>query len=432
MSKNKNNEFCYLALSDDILSKSNIELIRKSSRYGKVIIGLMSDYAINEYKSAPLLNFKQRKLIAENLKNVHFVVEQKTRDYTENLIKYKPKYVIHKKNFWRKGHQKKIRDKIIKLISKWSGKLLEFSINSENENSIFQINPDLRRNKLIRLINSKKIVRLLESHSSLSALIIEKLKLNTNGATEEFDGLWCSSLADSALRAKPDNQSVDLTTRVNSLNDIMETSTKPIMFDADNGGSLEQLPYVVKNLERLSVSAMVMEDKTGSKRNSLFDDQSGSKQDSMNNFCKKLKLAAKSRVTKDLLIIARIESFILNKGLNDALKRAEAYSRAGADLILIHSKAKTAKEIFSFSKSFQKSKYFKPLVCVPSTYSNTHENDLIKNGFKVVIYANHLLRSIYPAMLKTAKSILKNKKSRNIENTISPVKEIINLIKQND
>ena len=428
----KKRNFCYIALSDDILTKSNIEIIKKSSKYGFVIIGLMSDNAINEYKSAPLLNFNQRKLIAENLKNVHKVVEQKTRDYTDNLIKYKPKYVIHKKNHWSKGHQKKIRDKIISTISKWSGKLLEFKTKEEFNTDIIQTNPDLRRNKLVRLINSKKIVRLLESHSSLSALIIEKLKVDVKNISEEFDGLWCSSLADSAVRAKPDNQSVDLTTRVNSLNDILETSTKPIMFDADNGGSLEQLPYVVKNLERLGVSAMVMEDKVGSKKNSLFDDQSGSKQDTISNFCKKLKLASKSRVTNDLLIVARIESFILNKGISDALKRAEAYSRAGADLILIHSKAKTAKEIFSFSKLYKKSKYFKPMVCVPSTYSDTHEKDLIINGFKVVIYANHLLRSIYPAMIKTAKSILKNKKSRNIERNISSVKEIISLIKKND
>ena len=237
-------------------------------------------------------------------------------------------------------------------------------------------------------------------------------------------------MADSATRAKPDNQSVDLNTRINSLNDILETTSKPIMFDADNGGTDEQLPYTIKNLERMGVSAIVMEDKIGVKKNSLFSDQAGAKQDSVKNFCNKLKLASLSRITNDLLIVARIESFILNKGLADALKRAEAYSKSGADLILIHSKAKTSNEIFKFAQKFKKSKYYKPLVCVPSTYSNTHEDDLIKHGFKVVIYANQLLRSVYPAMLITAKSILKNKKSKNIENKISSIKEIINLIEK--
>ncbi len=430
MSENKKKHICYIALSDNILSKSNIKLIKNSSKYGKVVIGLMSDKAISEYKTAPLLNFNQRKLIAENLKNVYKVVEQTSRDYTENLIKLKPKYVVHKKNFWHKGLQKRTRENVIKIIKKWSGKLLEFTTTEEKEDKFFELNPTLRRNKLIRLIKSKKIVRFLEAHNSLSALIIEKLKLNVKNISEEFDGIWCSSLADSATRAKPDNQSVDLNTRINSLNDILETTSKPIMFDADNGGTDEQLPYTIKNLERMGVSAIVMEDKIGVKKNSLFSDQAGAKQDSVKNFCNKLKLASLSRITNDLLIVARIESFILNKGLADALKRAEAYSKSGADLILIHSKAKTSNEIFKFAQKFKKSKYYKPLVCVPSTYSNTHEDDLIKHGFKVVIYANQLLRSVYPAMLITAKSILKNKKSKNIENKISSIKEIINLIEK--
>ena len=234
----KKNTSCYIALSDDILSQSNIELIKKASKFGNVIIGLMSDNAINEYKSAPLLNFKQRKLIAENLKNVHMVVEQKTRDYTSNLVKLKPRYVIHKKNHWSKGHQKEIRKKIINIISRWSGRLVELQVKEEKKINLIQSNSDLRRNKLLRLINSKKITRLLESHNSLSALIIEKLKVDVNNVTEEFDGLWCSSLADSAVRAKPDNQSVDLTTRVNSLNDILEISSKPIMFDIVSANSL--------------------------------------------------------------------------------------------------------------------------------------------------------------------------------------------------
>lgn len=425
--KNKK-KICYVCLSDDILSKSNLKLIEVASKYGNVIVGLMSDEAIIEYKSYPLLDYSKRKIIAENLKNVYKVVEQKNRDYTNNLKILKPDYVIHKKNEWAEGIQKQIRKKIIRTIKTWSGKLIEPKFKIEKDDAFIEFNSNFRRNKLKRLIRSKKIVRCLEAHNSLSGLIVEKLKINKKNKIQEFDAMWCSSLADSAIRGKPDNQSVDLSIRINALNDILETTTKPIIFDADNGGSIEQLPFTIKNLERMGISAIVLEDKVGVKKNSLFDNQDDAKQDSIDNFSNKLSIAAKARVFKELMIVARIESFILGKGLKDALKRANSYSKAGADMILIHSKDKSPKEIFSFSKSFQKSKYYKPMICVPSTYSNTHENDLIKNGFKIVIYANQLLRSIYPAMVNTARSILINKKSKNIENKISSVKDIINLI----
>ena len=428
MSLKNKKKFCYICLSDDILSKSNFQLIHKASKYGNVIVGLMSDKAIIEYKSYPLLDYSQRKIIAQNLKNVHTVVEQKTRDYTDNLNFFKPDYVIHKKNQWANGIQKQIRKKIIKTIKNWSGKLIEPDIKIGKDETFFAFNSNFRRNKLKRLINSKDIVRCLEAHNSLSGLIVEKLKIKKRDKIDEFDAMWCSSLADSAIRGKPDNQSVDLSVRINALNDILETTSKPIIFDADNGGLIDQLPFTIKNLERMGISAIVLEDKVGIKKNSLFDNQDDAKQDSIKNFSKKLSIASRARDYKELLIVARIESFILGKGLNDALKRANSYSKAGADMILIHSKDKTPKEIFSFSKIFQKSKYYKPMICVPSTYSNTHEKQLIKNGFKVVIYANQLLRSIYPAMVNTAKSILVNKKSKKIENKISSVKDIISLI----
>ena len=426
--KNQKKIFCYICLSDDILLKSNFELIKKASKYGKVIIGLMSDKAIIEYKSYPLLSYEQRKIIAENLSNVYKVVEQKTRDYSDNLKIFKPKYVVHKKNKWITGIQKETRKKIIQTIKRWSGKLLELDVTTKKDEVFFELNSNFRRNKLKRLINSREIVRCLETHNSLSGLIVEKLKVQKKEKIEEFDAMWCSSLADSAIRGKPDNQSVDLSIRINALNDILEITSKPIIFDADNGGSIDQLPFTIRNLERMGISAIVLEDKIGQKKNSLFEDQENATQDSIKNFSKKLKVASQSRVSKELLIVARIESFILGKGLVDALRRADAFSKAGADMILIHSKDKTPNQIFKFSKKFKKSKYFKPMICVPSTYSNTHEKQLIKNGFKVVIYANQLLRSVYPAMVNTAKSILINKKSKNIENKISSVKEIIGLI----
>jgi phosphoenolpyruvate phosphomutase len=285
--------------------------------------------------------------------------------------------------------------------------------------------PDVRVSNLKRALESKKIVRVLESHNSLTGLIIENLKNNKN---EEFDAMWSSSLTDSLTRGKPDNQSVDFSTRINGLNEMMDVTTKPVIFDADNGGRIEHMHFTVKTLERIGVSAMIIEDKIGLKQNSLFDNQKKAFQDSVEAFSEKIKTACKARRSKNFMVIARIESFILGKGLSDALKRAVEYSKAGADAILIHSKEKTPREIFSFSKQFYKSKYFRPLVCVPSTYSAVTEKELIFNKFKIVIYANQMLRSAYPAMLNTAKTILKDKRSYQHEKKMTSIKDIISLI----
>ena len=424
---NYKNKICYIAFSDEILIKSNIKLINLAKKIGKVYVGVLSDKAINEYKTSPDLNFDQRLFIAKNLKNVDKVLVQNHRDYSDILYKIKPDYVIHKKNFWNKGIQKYTRNKILKILKKWSGQLLEVQVSSEKDIALFNTKSG-SDTKLKRLIETKKIIRILEAHNPLSALIVDKVKHINKNSIDEFDALWCSSLADSSLRGKPDNQSVDLSVRVDALNSIMEVTKKPIFFDADNGGPVEQIPYLIRNLERMGVGAIVIEDKVGPKINSLFENQSISKQDSKIKFCEKIKLISRNIQEGNLQIVARIESLILNKGIDDAISRANAYSKAGANMILIHSKSKKPDEIYKFARRFKKSKFYKPLVCVPSTYSNTHERSLEKNGFKVVIYANQLLRSIYPAMLATAKSILKYKMSGKAERNISSVKEIISLI----
>ena len=278
-------------------------------------------------------------------------------------------------------------------------------------------------------MDTNKIVKILESHNSLTGLIIENLKISKENSFSEFDGMWSSSLTDSATKGKPDNSSVDFSSRLTALNEMMEVTTKLLVFDADNGGQLEHLRFLLRSLERAGASAIIMEDKIGLKKNSLFKNQSDAQQDKPELFAKKIKLICNSRKNKDFMVIARIESFILGKGLKDALKRAEVYSKAGADAILIHSKEKTPTEIFSFAKEFKKSKNFIPLVSVPSTYSKVYEKDLIKNGFKLVIYANQLLRAAYPAMQSVAKKILENNRAYEVENKIIPIKEIINLIK---
>jgi len=432
MISNKKKVYC--ALSGDILHEGHINILKKANKLGEVTVGLLTDEAIASFKKLPHLNYKQRKIIIKNIKFVKKVVPQNTLDYRPNLLKLRPDYVMHGDD-WKRGIQTKTRQQVIKTLKKWSGKLIE-PIYTKNISStkikekIFKVgtSPDTRRSKLKRLIEAKQIVRFLESHSALTGLIIENLKLTSGQKFFEFDGMWSSSLTDSALKGKPDNQSVDYSARIINLNEMLDVTTKPVIFDADNGGRIEHLPYLIKTLERAGVSAIVIEDKIGLKKNSLFKNQVGIRQDSIKNFCRKLKKAKQSKISDDLFIIARIESFILGKNINDALKRAEAYSRSGADAILVHSKERTPKEIFKFSKKFKNSKFYKPLIAVPSTYSKTYERDLIKHGFKIVIYANHLLRASYPAMLNVAKNILKKQRSFEAEKGISSIKEIIELI----
>ncbi len=430
----KKSKIVYVPLAVDILHSGHLNIIEKAKKYGKVVIGLLSDSAVAEYKNIPSLEYSERYRIVKSLKNVSKIIKQESWDYSKILNSLKPDFFVHGDD-WKEGIQKKTRYNVINLLKKNKGRLIEIpytkniSSSSIKSNLINHLTPTSRVSILRRLLDNKKIVRVLESHSPLSGLIAENIKLERKTTTEQFDAMWSSSLTDSSVKGKPDNQALDFSSRFSGLADILDVTTKPIIFDADNGGRLEHLPFTIRSLERLGVSAIMIEDKVGLKKNSLFKDQTGAKQDTIKDFCKKIELIKKTRNSKDFLIGARIESFILGKGLNDGLKRAKAYSEAGADLILIHSKEKSPKEIFSFSKTFRKTKYYKPLVSVPSTYSKTTESILIKNGFKIVIYANHMLRAAYPAMESAAKNILKNQRSFELENKISSVKEVINLIK---
>ena len=422
-------------MSCTLIHHGHIRLINEAKKLGKVIVGLFTDEAVATYKKPTYLNYDQRKMVLKNLKQVDEIIPQISKDYTPNVNKLKPDYVVHGDD-WKKGPLQAPRNKLIKTLNKWSGKLVEPTYtknisSSQLKESISKkgISTSDRISSLKKLLQMKKIVRVLESHNSLTGLIIENLNLKEKGQFLEFDGMWSSSLTDSLTRGKPDNQSVDYSTRIQNLSEIMNVTTKPVIFDADNGGRLEHLSYLIKSLERIGVSGIILEDKKGLKKNSLFLNQKDANQDSVGDFCKKITLAKETKISSDLFIIARIESFIFNKGLKDAIHRAEMYSKAGADAIMIHSKANNPKEIFAFSKQFSKSKFFKPLVAVPSTYSGTTEKQLEDNGFRIVIYANQMLRAAYPAMKNAAIDILRNRRAKEIEKKITPIKEIISLIK---
>jgi phosphoenolpyruvate mutase len=352
----------YVAMSADLIHVGHLNIINKAAKYGKVTIGLLTDRAIASYKRVPIMEFKHRYTIISAIKNVDKVIAQETHDYVANLKKLKPDFVVHGDD-WKNGIQKKVRERVLKTIRVWGGKLIEPKytqgisssklIKLKNE---IGTTPDIRRKSLKRLLNSKEVVRFLDIHNGLSGLIIENTKVLIGKKVEEFDGMWASSLTNSTAKGKPDIEAVDLTERLQLLNEVMEVTTKPIIYDGDTGGKSEHFVFTVKTLERLGVSAVIIEDKTGLKKNSLFGTEVKQTMDSISAFSKKIREAKIAKRTDDFMIIARLESLILNRGMNDAVVRAKAYIKAGADGIMIHSKKRDPSEIFEFCKIYNKFK----------------------------------------------------------------------------
>ena len=431
----KENKIVYIGMSADLIHQGHLNIIAEGKKFGNVIIGLLTDEAIASYKRLPLIAFDERKLIVENLKGVEKVIAQTTLDYFPNLKKIKPDYVVHGDD-WKTGVQREVRQRVIDTLSDWGGELIEpkytEGISSTDLISAIKargITPGKRMKTLRRLINVKPIVRILEAHNGLTGLIVEKTSIEKDGKTIEYDGIWESSLTDSTSKGKPDTELVDFTSRFQSIEEILEVTTKPIIVDGDTGGKIEHFKFRVKTLERLGVSAIIIEDKVGSKRNSLFGTDVEQHQDSIENFSTKISEGKKSLVTENFMIIARIESLILKKGMDDAMDRAKAYIKAGADGIMIHSKDKDGKEIIDFCQKYKKFYNRVPLIVVPSTFAHFTEVELQSLGINVVIYANQLIRSAYPAMIKTAKSILKNSRGKEASDEFCmPIKDILTLI----
>ena len=424
----------YVAMSTGIIHHGHINIIEVARQLGEVTVGLLTDKAIADYKRMPLLSYEQRKRVIENIKGVNNVIPQETVDYISNIKKLKPDYVVHGTD-WRTGFQKQIRARVIEALKEWGGKLIEpkytkgiSSTQLINEMLEIGTTPQVRLKKLRRLLELKPLVRILEVHNGLTGRIVEKTKIIDGNKVMEFDGMWQSSLTDSVSKGKPDIELIDLTSRLQTIDQIFEVTTKPMMIDGNSGGPAEHFVYTVRTLERLGVSAIVIEDKIGPKKNSLFGTDVEQTQDAIENFCKKISAGKKAQVTDDFMIIARIESLILKKGLKDALKRAKAYIRAGADGIMIHSKEKEPKEILEFCKKYKRFENRVPLVVVPTTYNTITEDDLINAGVNIVIYANHLLRSAYPAMVRTAELILKNRRCYEADKQCLAINEILTLI----
>lgn len=424
----------YVGMSADLIHPGHLNILEHASKLGDVTVGVLTDEAIASYKRLPFMDFDQRSYLVKNLKQVKEVIPQTTLDYTTNLKKIKPDFVVHGDD-WKEGIQKSTREKVIESLKEWGGELIEISYtkgisSSEliNSQTSLGTTPQIRLASLRRLLNAKPILKFLDIHNALSGLIIENIEVEINGKKRFFDGMWGSSLTDSTAKGKPDIESVDVSSRISTLSEVLEVTTKPIIYDADTGGLVEHFKFTVRTLERLGVSAVIIEDKTGLKKNSLFGTEVEQTQDSIENFCNKIQQAKSSQITDDFMIIARIESLILDKGMKDAINRAECYLNAGADGIMIHSRKKDPKEIFEFCDLYKKIENKKPLVVVPSSFNQVTEEELENKGVNIVIYANQLLRSAYPAMEKTAKLILTNSRSAECNDNMMPIKEILELI----
>lgn len=430
------NRTVYMCFSSDILHGGHVDIIRKAARLGKLTIGVLSDEAVASYKRFPLLPYHQRVAMFENIKGVSRVVEQRTLSYNENLEKYKPDFVVHGDD-WVAGFQKPIRDEVVRALASYGGRLVEYPYSRGEVYTALEARtrkelslPDIRRSRLRKLLAMKKPVTAMEAHSGITGLIVENTVVHVNGETRQFDCMWISSLCDSTSKGKPDMELVDMTSRFRTIDDIMEVTTKPIIFDGDTGGLTDHFVYTVRTLERIGVSMVIIEDKTGLKRNSLFGTEVEQTQAAIEDFAAKILAGKKAQKTRDFMICARIESLILERGMDDALARARAYVAAGADAIMIHSRRKEPDEIFKFAIRFRDTDAATPLVVVPTSFNEVTEEEFAARNINIVIYANQLTRAGFPAMRGAAQMILTNRRAKECDDICMPFKEIIRLIPQ--
>jgi phosphoenolpyruvate mutase len=424
----------YVGMSADLVHPGHLNVLRRAAELGEVTVGLLTDEAIASYKRVPYMTFDQRREVIGSIKGVAHVIPQPTLDYVPNLEKVRPDFVVHGDD-WKEGVQQATRQRVIDTLQQWGGELVEVTYTKGISSTrlcgaLKEIGttPEIRLKSLRRMLKVKPIVRILDVHNALSGVIIETTRIDTPQGAREFDGMWGSSLTDSTAKGKPDIEAVDVSARVTTLNEVLEVTTKPIVYDGDTGGRAEHFVFTVRTLERLGVSAIIIEDKTGLKKNSLFGTDVEQTQASIEEFCHKIRQGKLAQATDDFMIIARIESLILNKGIDHAMERAQAFLEAGADGIMIHSRQKTPDEIFEFCRRYNQLENRKTLVAVPSSYNQVTEEELAAHGVNLVIYANQLLRSAYPAMLRTAKSILEHHRSAECDSQMMSINDILELI----
>ena len=424
----------YTCFCTDVIHDGHLNIIREAGKKGRVIVGCLSDRALIRYNRFPTVSQEERVRRYRATEGVDEVVIQEDMLYDDVIALIHPDYVIHGDN-WQTGPEKAIRDHVEQLLSAYGGELVDvpYTYNEKVKKIDLQLReklamPEYRRKRLRQLIEMTPVVKTMEAHSGLTGLIVEKTVVEHEGKLDQFDAMWVSSLCDSTAKGKPDIELVDMTSRFRTIDDIMEVTTKPIIFDGDTGGLTEHFVYTVRSLERMGVSAVIIEDKKGLKKNSLFGTEVEQTQATIEEFSEKIAAGKRAQLTDDFMIIARIESLILEKGMEDALERARAFVEAGADGIMIHSRKKDPAEIVEFCDRFREEDSATPIVVVPSSFNTITEGELAEHGVNIVIYANQLTRSAFPAMKKTAEDILRYHRAKEVDDRLMPIKDIITLI----
>ena len=424
----------YTCFCTDVIHEGHMNIIHEAKKYGRVVVGVLSDEAAIKFNRFPSVSFAERVAMVKSISDVDEVIIQDEIMYDEIIEKFHPDYVIHGDN-WLEPPMLAVRENVSVLLKKYGGKIIDvpYTYSEEIRHIDAQVKerlamPEYRRKRLRQLLQLRPLVKAIEVHSGLTGLIAEKTIVEHDGEIDQFDAMWISSLCDSTAKGKPDIELVDMTSRFRTIDDVMEVTTKPIIFDGDTGGLIEHFVYTVRSLERMGVSAVIVEDKVGLKKNSLLGNEVKQTQDNIEHFCQKIAAGKKIQLTDDFMIIARIESLILEKGMEDALTRAMAYVSAGADGIMIHSRRKDPQEILEFCDAFRKENNHTPIVVVPSSFDSITENELASHDVNIVIYANQLTRSAFPAMQRTAEDILKYHRAKEVDERLMPIKDIITLI----
>ena len=424
----------YTCFCTDVIHEGHRNIIEEAHKRGKVVVGALSDRTLIRYNKFPTLSQEERIRLYESIDGVEEVVVQEDMLYDDVIERLHPDFVVHGDN-WKEGPEAAIRSHVEALVTAYGGEVVDipYTYNETVRKIDLQTRerlamPEYRRKRLRQLIDMTPVVKVMEAHSGLTGLIVEKTVVEREGRLDQFDAMWVSSLCDSTAKGKPDIELVDMTSRFRTIDDIMEVTTKPIIFDGDTGGLAEHFVYTVRSLERMGVSAVIIEDKKGLKKNSLFGTEVHQTQATIEEFSAKITAAKKAQLTEDFMIIARIESLILERGMEDALARAAAYVAAGADGIMIHSRKKDPAEILEFCDRFRATDAKTPIVVVPSSFNTITEEELSAHGVNIVIYANQLTRAAFPAMQKTAEDILRYHRAKEVDDRLLPIKQIITLI----
>ena len=419
----KKEKTVYVGITGDMIHPGIINIIQQGAKYGRLIVGLLSNEAIATHKRIPYLTFEQRKAVIENIKGVSEVVPQEDWSYVPNLLKLKPDYIIHGDD-WKTNYLKGIREEVFDVMKKIGGEVIEIPYTKGiNSSQLFEsttnngITAVQRLKSLRQLMNYKPIIRIMEANSGLSGLIIENLKIEKEDGIQRFDGIFIN-LLDSNPSGVSEQESSNFMLKLNTVTDILECTTRPIIYGGYTSDNYENITFTIEKLELMGISAIIIEDKFKNTQELCNEEE----------FCLKIKEGKKAQINPDFMIIAGIEELILGKSMDDALKKALASIKAGADGILISSNQKNGDDIKEFCSKLRKENKNIPIVLIPTTYNQFTEKELGEWGANIIIYADYLKKVTYPAMKKCAETILKSERSLEVNEMCMPIKEILNLI----